>query len=225
MRRLRVLRSGLCVADKACIRQDNITANLECLPVFLAGCQRLLVVAGPTYFERLWCIMEIFVFLRMGGDSRRITVVPISKDDEDGEVDPRFSVGDSVKSQQCANQVAISQSSRKQSSRSRTRLSSLTRTCSSTLRRFVKTAFYLKESSQRENPQSLTQERSRRISRTAAEEKCLWHSLMVVRFEDFETEKCKCFLESDKQRLFAIIESSFGSLRKFDAVVRGTILR
>ena len=44
--------------DKACIPQDNIDQSLRCLPVFLAGCQRLLCVVGPTYCSRLWCVME-----------------------------------------------------------------------------------------------------------------------------------------------------------------------
>ena len=50
--------------DKACIDQSNIQQSLACLPVFLAGCQTLLVVAGPTYCSRLWCVMELFTFAR-----------------------------------------------------------------------------------------------------------------------------------------------------------------
>ena len=40
--------------DKACIDQQNISASLACLPVFLSGCKRLLIVAGSTYVHRLW---------------------------------------------------------------------------------------------------------------------------------------------------------------------------
>ena len=50
--------------DKACIDQNNIQQSLACLPVFLAGCQTLLVVAGATYCSRLWCVMELFTFAR-----------------------------------------------------------------------------------------------------------------------------------------------------------------
>ena len=50
--------------DKACIDQNSIEQSLACLPVFLAGCQTLLVVAGTTYCSRLWCIMELFTFAR-----------------------------------------------------------------------------------------------------------------------------------------------------------------
>jgi len=64
--------------DKACIDQTNIDQALTCLPIFLAGCQRLLVVAGPTFCRRLWCLLEIFTFLRMGGSVERIEVLLIA---------------------------------------------------------------------------------------------------------------------------------------------------
>ena len=40
--------------DKACIPQDDIDRSLACLPIFLAGCNGLLIMAGPTYASRLW---------------------------------------------------------------------------------------------------------------------------------------------------------------------------
>jgi len=49
------------------------------LPLFLAGCRSLVVLAGPTYFERLWCILEIFTFVYMGGSVDRVTFVPLTK--------------------------------------------------------------------------------------------------------------------------------------------------
>ena len=45
--------------DKACIDQLQIADSLACLPVFLAGCKQLFVLAGPTYASRLWCVMEL----------------------------------------------------------------------------------------------------------------------------------------------------------------------
>ena len=51
--------------DKACIDQQNIDANLSCLPIFLSGCQQLLMLVGPTYTTRLWCVMELFIFMRI----------------------------------------------------------------------------------------------------------------------------------------------------------------
>ena len=57
--------------------QDDIEANLASLPVFLAGCSELLLLAGPTYCERLWCVIELFVFLRMGGSLSRVSILPV----------------------------------------------------------------------------------------------------------------------------------------------------
>jgi len=68
--------------DKMCIDQDNIDAGLAMLPVYLAGCEKLLVVAGHSYTSRLWCVMELFVFFAMGGTADKLQVVTISDDSE-----------------------------------------------------------------------------------------------------------------------------------------------
>ena len=36
-----------------------------CLPVFLAGCDKLLVIPGKTYSTRLWCMMELFIYFNL----------------------------------------------------------------------------------------------------------------------------------------------------------------
>merc|ERR1712032_1686302 len=41
--------------------------DLECLPIFLAACNALLIICGPTYTSRLWCILEVYVFVSMRG--------------------------------------------------------------------------------------------------------------------------------------------------------------
>ena len=50
------------------------------LPIYLSGCRRLLVIAGPTYVSRVWCMMELFTWVKMGGDMHRVTIIPISAD-------------------------------------------------------------------------------------------------------------------------------------------------
>lgn len=60
--------------DKFCIDQKNIEENLACLPVCLAGCKSMLVLFGPTYSKRLWCVMELFVFLQMGTSQQKVEV-------------------------------------------------------------------------------------------------------------------------------------------------------
>ena len=63
--------------DKACLDQKDVSKNLACLPINLSGCRQLLIVAGPTYTSRLWCIMEIFVYVGMGRTLEHITVIPL----------------------------------------------------------------------------------------------------------------------------------------------------
>ena len=48
-------RQPLLWLDKACLNQEDVAGSLSHLPVHMAGCQSLLVVAGPTYTSRLWC--------------------------------------------------------------------------------------------------------------------------------------------------------------------------
>ena len=50
------------------------------LPIFLSGCRTLLILAGRTYTSRLWCVLECFVFLKMGGDPERIKLYPFSEE-------------------------------------------------------------------------------------------------------------------------------------------------
>eukprot|EP00398_MALV-I-01_sp_L67-1_P000845 gene845-870_t len=71
--------------DKACIDQTHIPDDLLCLPIFTAGCQPLLILAGKTYTSRLWCIIEVFVFLKMGGGIDRISVLPINMTEQDAK--------------------------------------------------------------------------------------------------------------------------------------------
>ncbi|GMH87168.1 hypothetical protein TrST_g6224 [Triparma strigata] len=116
--------------DKFCINQTAIDENLQCLPVFLSGSKQLLVLAGKTYCERLWCLMEVFTFLRMGGDLDRIIVVPIGWND---------------------------------------------------------------------------------VSAKAA-------------FEEVDITEAKCYLDSDRQRLWAIIEAGFGDFFGFNQIIRHVFL-
>ena len=67
-------REPLVWIDKYCLDQNNLTDGLMCLPVFLAGCNSLLVLAGTTYPRRLWCVMELFIFLIMGGSETAVDV-------------------------------------------------------------------------------------------------------------------------------------------------------
>lgn len=53
-----------------------------CLPVFLASCHTLLILAGPTFLKRLWCIEEVFVFLQMNRPIHAMEIMAICDDME-----------------------------------------------------------------------------------------------------------------------------------------------
>ena len=74
--------------DKVCIEQSNIQADLQCLPIFLAGCNTLLIVSSITYTARLWCCVELFVYdcMQVEEESRHApTVITIGADDDERE--------------------------------------------------------------------------------------------------------------------------------------------
>jgi hypothetical protein len=55
--------------DRCCLNTDDAELGIACIPIHVSGCQRFLVLAGPTWASRLWCALELFTFLRMRGDS------------------------------------------------------------------------------------------------------------------------------------------------------------
>merc|ERR1712079_1000768 len=68
--------------DKACIDQNSIEIDLLSLPLFLSGCKKLLVLLGPTYLSRLWCVVELFTFVHMGGNIDRVEVIHVIQPDQ-----------------------------------------------------------------------------------------------------------------------------------------------
>merc|ERR1712113_546032 len=67
--------------DKCCIDQTDIMTDLRCLPVFLSKCDKLLILCGKTYLSRLWCVVELFTFVHMGGKATNIEFVPVLRGD------------------------------------------------------------------------------------------------------------------------------------------------
>ena len=62
-------------------------------------------MAGPTYCSRLWCVMEIFTFLFMGGKLERIEIHALSSSDQ-GHAEERRGV-DSLKEQFASFDAAV----------------------------------------------------------------------------------------------------------------------
>lgn len=74
-------REPLVWLDKVSLPQVNATTledRLACLPVYLAGANRLVIVLGgddshpSTWCRRLWCIIELYCWLLMGKDVAHI---------------------------------------------------------------------------------------------------------------------------------------------------------
>jgi len=66
--------------DKYSIDQKCIDESLACLPVYLVGCKQLVILCGRTYLQRLWCMVELFVFLEMGGQQSNLELIPFQTD-------------------------------------------------------------------------------------------------------------------------------------------------
>eukprot|EP00929_Paragymnodinium_shiwhaense_P036489 TRINITY_DN19551_c0_g1_i1.p1 TRINITY_DN19551_c0_g1~~TRINITY_DN19551_c0_g1_i1.p1 ORF type:complete len:735 (+),score=45.49 TRINITY_DN19551_c0_g1_i1:201-2405(+) len=73
--------------DKVCINQTDIQNDLQCLPIFLAGCNTLLVTCGRTYTRRLWCCVELFVYMKMSEGCDHDIQVSLLGESQDEEQD------------------------------------------------------------------------------------------------------------------------------------------
>ncbi|KAJ1623689.1 hypothetical protein T492DRAFT_1125318 [Pavlovales sp. CCMP2436] len=56
-------RESLVWIDRCCILVEN--GDLASFPIFLSGCRKLLIIAGLTFLNRLWCVVELFAFEQM----------------------------------------------------------------------------------------------------------------------------------------------------------------
>ena len=62
---------------QACIDQLNIDASLACLPIFLSGCKKLLMLVGSTYVTRLWVRQDPMITLPCA--TNMSCVIPLSR--------------------------------------------------------------------------------------------------------------------------------------------------
>merc|ERR1711974_80193 len=46
--------------DKVCIDQSNLIDGLKALPINVMACSQMLMLHGPSYQHRLWCVWELF---------------------------------------------------------------------------------------------------------------------------------------------------------------------
>ena len=67
--------------DQACLEQNRITESMALLPVFLAGCNSFICLPGAYYTSRLWCVLEIFVYLHISASPEAVFVLPLDEND------------------------------------------------------------------------------------------------------------------------------------------------
>lgn len=48
--------------DKDCVEENNVSEDLACLPFFLSGAKKFIILAGPTYNERLWYTLQTSIY-------------------------------------------------------------------------------------------------------------------------------------------------------------------
>jgi len=68
-----------CWLDRICIHQtdmDKKKEQINALPVFVAQSSKMLVLWDQTYFERLWCNLELATCARYGGTDK-VELMPL----------------------------------------------------------------------------------------------------------------------------------------------------
>ena len=69
--------------DRCCLDQNNLGVGLKVLCVNLMACDKLLILFGETFTQRLWCMWEIFTlmaFMPTGVALKKIEVLPLGTD-------------------------------------------------------------------------------------------------------------------------------------------------
>jgi len=98
--------------DKCCIDQANIEADLCCLPIFMSGCKQLVILCGPSYLSRLWCVLELFVFRHMGGSVDNVRLVPVLR--QGYEVEDMSSINEAFQTFDASKCTCIDENDKRQ---------------------------------------------------------------------------------------------------------------
>ena len=53
-----------------------------CLPVHISSCKQIIMLVGPSYLSRLWCIVEIFLFSAAVNDMTRVECIALEDSTE-----------------------------------------------------------------------------------------------------------------------------------------------
>ena len=193
--------------DKACISQASIDDCLATLPVNLAACRYLVILLGPTYLSRLWCVIEIFTWLQMGGSLDRIHVlplVPLSEDAADGIDQPPSTTrqGNASSGPSSVQQQPVADNGGSM------RKAAFAREPSKTA---IAGSFIVKRA------EASSRRRAAAQSNETPESRVALIGQLVARFD---VRKATCFRTEERERLIGIIESTFGDYAPFNLLCR-----
>jgi hypothetical protein len=65
--------------DKICIDQANPTDGIMALPITIGACRDVLVLMGPTYMKRLWCVWELFTLFTFSNKDLALERIKVRK--------------------------------------------------------------------------------------------------------------------------------------------------
>ena len=188
--------------DKCCIdaaRPGGVDLQLRCLPIFLSGCKQLVAFTGSTYISRMWCVMELFVYLQMrrtfGEHTGELVKLPGSRPS-------------STKAE--GHHLAKMPSWRKSSEEGKKRRT--------TVAGFV---------GAKANEMKVQMKAQAQFIAVAGGATCIDRPKEVAelrsKFETFQAHLCQCWGEETRQRLLAIVEGAFGSLTDFNQCIKDMI--
>ena len=80
--------------DKVCFDQKNISDGLKVLPINVMVCSKVLVLYGPSYSSRLWCIWELFVLFSFVDSTEAVKRLQLCPLLEDGDLSKNLSTFD-----------------------------------------------------------------------------------------------------------------------------------
>lgn len=75
--------------DRICLHVGALKLHqtLPLMPIFIAGSRHMVVLAGTSYSSRLWCAMEVFMCMQIGGtkggSKGQLVILPLRGVDPD----------------------------------------------------------------------------------------------------------------------------------------------
>ena len=73
--------------DRVCVHPAFREESLQCVPVYVHACRGMLVLCGPTYFARLWCVWELYTLFAFAKAPSLMVAVLRGRDEDEAADD------------------------------------------------------------------------------------------------------------------------------------------